>query len=101
MVDPRTPTGPDRRAVLDVAAVPGGWTESLGPRRAWEIGRLADRLLTIVSLYAAGVPLDEISRRLGCWSAWSVERALDAACDCIAAQLNRRRAPGDRLTSEG
>ena len=88
-----------RDTVLEVAARPSTWTDRLGRRQAWELGRLADRLPTIVALYTRGTPLEEIGRREGCLSTSTVERALDVACACIAAALNARRAVDDRLVA--
>jgi hypothetical protein len=82
-----------RRAVLATAAVPGAWLDHLGKRQAHELGRLADRLPTVVFLHVSGASSQEILRRVGGWSTWSVERALDVAADCIAARLNDREAP--------
>ena len=90
-----------REAVLQVAAFPSSWTGRLDKQRAWELGRLADRLPTIVSRYAAGTPLDEIGRTERCLATSTVERALDAACACIAAQLNARPTADARLTARG
>jgi hypothetical protein len=82
-----------RRAVLATAAVPSAWLDYLGEREARELGRLAGRLPTMVSLHASGASSDEILRRVGGWSTWSVERALDAAARCIASRLNDRGSP--------
>ena len=88
-----------REAVLAVAARPSAWTGRLGRQQVWELGRLADRLPTIVALYSRGTPLEEIGRREGCLTTFTVERALDVACACIAAQLNDRRKGDDRLVA--
>lgn len=82
-----------RRVVLATAAVPSAWLEYLGEREARELGRLAGRLPTIVFLHASGDSLEEIVRRVGGWSTWGVERALDVAARCIAARLNDRGLP--------
>ena len=84
------------RAVLDTAAVPGAWLDYLGEREARELGRLADRLPTVVFLCASGASSEEILQRVGGWSTWGVERALDAAARCIAARLNDRGVPTAR-----
>jgi hypothetical protein len=84
-------TGDRLDAVQEVAAIPGAWTGRLGKDRAWQLGRLAGRLPTLVYRYASGTPLDEIARGVGCLTTSTVERALDAACACIAAELNARR----------
>lgn len=88
-----------RDDVLTVAARPSTWTSRLGRQQVWELGRLADRLPTIVALYARGTSLEEIARREGCLIASTAERALDVACACIAAHLNSRRSPDDRLVA--
>ncbi len=93
------PTDERRDDVLTVAARPSSWTSRLGRQQVWELGRLADRLPTIVALYARGTPLEEIARREGCLIAATVERALDVACGCIAAHLNGRRSTDDRLVA--
>ncbi len=88
-----------RDAVLEVAARPSAWTDRLGPRRAWELGRLADRLPSIVALYSRGTPIEEIGRREGCLTTYTVERALDIACACIAELMNSRRSADARLVA--
>ena len=97
LLSPNAPESDGRRgAVLAAAAVPGVWLDHLGERKARELGRLAGRLPTIVFLYASGASLEEILGRVGGWSTWSVERALDAAAACIAAGLNDRGSPAAR-----
>ena len=106
LLDPSTPVHTSleeqeerRDAVIQIAARPSAWTGRLGRQRAWELGRLADRLPTIVGLYSRGVPLEEVAHRERCLTAYTVERALDAACACIAEQLNSRRSADDRLVA--
>jgi uncharacterized protein CbrC (UPF0167 family) len=72
-----------------VATVPGDWLAHLDEREAWQLGRLADRLPTLVYWHSVGVGLEEMLARAGGWSTWRFERALDVACGCIAAYLNR------------
>jgi hypothetical protein len=79
-----------RRAVLAAAAVPSAWLDHLDDSEARELGRLAQRLPTIIFLHATGASSEEILRRVGGWGTWGVERALDAAAGCIAARLNDR-----------
>ena len=99
-VDASTEESAERRdAVMAVAARPSAWTGRLGRQRVWELGRLADRLPTIVGLYARGTPLEELARREGCLSTSTVERALDVACTCIAEHLNSRRSADARLVA--
>ena len=85
--------------VLEIAARPSAWTDRLGRRQAWELGRLADRLPSIVSLYARGTPIEEIGRREGCLTTYTVERALDVACACIAEVLSSRRRADAQLVA--
>jgi hypothetical protein len=87
--------GSDRRrqAVLEAAAVPSAWLAHLDRREACELGRLAERLPTIVFLHASGSSPEQIAQRVGGWGAWGVERALDVAARCIAERLNRRPGP--------
>ena len=106
LLDASTPTNPSaeepderREAVLEVAARPSAWTDRLGRQQRWVLGRLADRLPTIVAFYARGTSLEELARREGCLTTYTVERALDAACACIAEHLNSRRSADDRLVA--
>lgn len=87
-----------RQAVLAVAARPSAWTARLDARRAWELGRLAERLPTIVYLHTSGAAPEQVCKRLGTLSALTAERALEVACGCIAAQLNAARAAGVRFS---
>ena len=103
-IEPPTEAGPTnvaerRDAVMEVAARPSIWTSRLGRQQVWELGRLADRLPTIVASYARGAQLEEIARRQGCLTTATVERALDVACACIAEHLNSRRSSDDRLVA--
>ena len=94
LLGPNLPESDERRrAVLATAAMPSAWLDELGEREARELGRLAGRLPTIVFLYASGASLEEILRRVGGWSTWGVEQALDTAARCIAARLNDRGPP--------
>ena len=57
---------------------------------AYELGRAAPRLPTIVHWYRQGVPPQEIGRRLSpMGGAWDAERALEVAVLLIATVLNR------------
>jgi hypothetical protein len=80
-----------RQRLLDAAAVPGAWLPHLTTHDARQLGRLADRLPTIVHLHASGASTEEIRRRFGGWSTWSAEQARSTACACIAACLNERQ----------
>ena len=87
------PIGPaDRRqAVLATAAVPSSWTGNITGRDAWELGRVADRLPTILFWHRGGLSPDEIGRRIGLFGGpWRARRALEIAAACIAARLNDR-----------
>jgi hypothetical protein len=90
-----------RGAVLAVAALTGDWTTRVDRRLAWELGRLAERLPTVVYLFTSGASPDEVRARLGTLSSATAERAFDAACACIAAQLNAARVPGARVREGG
>ncbi|MDP8924597.1 MAG: hypothetical protein M3O34_17215 [Chloroflexota bacterium] len=90
-----------RDAVLAVAARPSTWTSRLDRQQVWQLGRLADRLPTIVALYSRGTPIEEIARRERCLVTSTVERALDVACACIAAHLNASGSADDRLVARG
>ncbi len=100
----KTQTGiahPSRaRAVRATASTPGAWTDRLDRETAWKLGWISERLPMIVFFYTSGLGFEEISRRIGSWSAWEAERALDAACACIADRLNDRRLPAVRGASE-
>lgn len=91
LLDPGAPACADERAaVLEIAALPSVWLGELSSQQALALGRLAQRLPTIIYLYASGASPETISRRVGSWTMWGVERALDAACACMAARLNRQ-----------
>jgi hypothetical protein len=78
-----------RRAVLATAAVPSGWTGNLRDRDTWELGRLADRLPTVVFWHRAGLSLEEIGQRISLFGGpWRARRALEIAAGCIATRLN-------------
>ncbi len=78
------------RAVHAAAARTGVWSHQLSDHLAFELGRAADRLPTVVYWYRQGVPLCDIGRRLSPFgSDWDANRALDAAAMLIAQSLNR------------
>ena len=90
LLDPRSSVVEERRrAAVEAAGLPGSWLAYLREAESRRIGRLASRLPTIVYLYTSGASLEEIQGRLGGWSTWSAEQALEAACACIAERLNR------------
>jgi len=81
--DPRT------SAVRAAAARTAVWSALLSDRTAFELGRAAMRLPSIVYWYVQGVPPDQIGQRLSLFgSAWDAERALDVATSLIARSLN-------------
>jgi len=82
--DPRT------AAVHGAAAQTGLWSSLLPDKLAFELGRTASRLPTIVLWYRQGVPPNEIGRRLSpMGGAWDADRAIDVAMLLIATALNR------------
>jgi hypothetical protein len=81
---------PRTQAVHAVAARTGVWSSLLPDRAAFDLGRAANRLPTIVLWYRQGVPLHEIGRRLSpLGGAWDADHALDVATMLIARALNR------------
>jgi hypothetical protein len=81
---------PRTLAVHDAAARTGIWSSLLPEKLAFELGRPATRLPSIVLWYRQGVPLHEIGRRLSpLGGAWDADRALDVAAMLIAKALNR------------
>jgi hypothetical protein len=81
---------PRTQAVHAAAARTGVWSSLLPDRAAFDLGRAANRLPTIVHWYCQGVPLHEIGRRLSpLGGAWDADHALDVAAMLIARALNR------------
>jgi len=81
--DPRT------RAVHAAAARTAVWSSRLPDRVAFDLGRAAHRLPTVVFWYCQGVPELEIGRRLSPFGGeWDAERALMVAATLIANALN-------------
>jgi hypothetical protein len=81
--DPRT------RAVHAAAARTAIWSSQLPDRVAFDLGRTANRLPTVVYWYCQGVPVLEIGRRLSPFGGeWDAERALNVAATLIANALN-------------
>jgi hypothetical protein len=77
------------RQVHAAAAHTGVWSGRLSDPLAFELGRAANRLPTVVFWYRQGVSLHEIGRRLSPFgSVWDANRALDAAATLIAQVLN-------------
>jgi hypothetical protein len=82
--DPRT------MAVQAAAARTGVWSNLMSEGLAFDLGRTATRLPTVVFWYCQGVPLAEIGRRLAPFGGvWDGERALEVATALIAFALNR------------
>jgi hypothetical protein len=81
--DPRT------AAVHAAAAQCGIWSSLLPEKVAFDLGRSASRLPTIVYWYRQGIPPHEIGRRLSRFGgAWDADRAMDVAAELIARALN-------------
>src|ERR1051326_5807617 len=77
-------------AVHSAASMTGIWHALLSERIAFDLGRSANRLPTVVYWYRQGLTAHEIGRRLSPFgSAWDADRALDAATALIAQTLNR------------
>ncbi|MCA1647598.1 MAG: hypothetical protein LC797_19750 [Chloroflexi bacterium] len=84
LADPRT------AAVHAAAARTGRWASLVSDKLAYELGRAAPRLPTVVYWYRQGVPAHEIGRRLSPFGgAWDAERALSVAAALIADSLNQ------------
>ena len=78
------------RAVHAAAAMTGVWSSMLPDRVAYELGRAATRLPSVVFWYSQGLSEHEIGRRLSPFgTAWDADRALNAATALIAQTLNR------------
>ena len=74
------------RAILACAAQPSEWMDRLDARTAWQLGRLAQRLPTVVAWYRAGLSFKEIGKRIGSLGgSWTARRALEAAACCAPA----------------
>jgi hypothetical protein len=81
--DPRT------AAVHAAAARTALWSGLLPDKVAYDLGRTATRLPTVVFWYCQGVSAHEIGRRLSSFGgAWDADRALDVATALIAHILN-------------
>lgn len=83
------------QAVHAAAARTGVWSGQLSDRLAFELGRAANRLPTVVYWYRQGMSLRDIGRRLSPFGGvWDANRALDAAALLIANSLNRGEIEG-------
>ena len=77
-------------AVHAAASMTAVWSAGLPDRVAFDLGRNATRLPTVVYWYRQGLSVHEIGRRLSPFgTAWDAERALNAAARLIAEALNR------------
>ena len=82
--DPRTV------AVQTAAAMTGVWCTALPERIAFNLGRAANRLPSVIYWHRQGLSTNEIGRRLSPFgTSWDAERALEAAARLIAQALNR------------
>jgi hypothetical protein len=81
---------PRTAAVHAAAARTSLWSDRLPERVAFDLGRTAGRLPTVVFWYRQGVSTHEIGRRLSPFGgSWDADRALNAAAALIAQALNR------------
>jgi hypothetical protein len=77
-------------AVHAAAAMTAIWSSDVPDRMAFDLGRAANRLPTVVFWYRQGLSAQEIGRRLSPFgTAWDADRALNAAATLIAEALNR------------
>jgi hypothetical protein len=77
-------------AVHAAAAMVGVWSSFLTDRVAFDLGRAANRLPSVVFWYSQGLSEHEIGRRLSPFgTAWDADRALNAAAALIAQALNQ------------
>ena len=77
-------------AVHAAASMTAVWSGLLSERTAFDLGRTATRLPTVVYWYCQGVPMHEIGRRLTPFGGpWDADRALDVAAALIAHAMNR------------
>jgi hypothetical protein len=83
-------TGHPRTAAVHAAAAQCGiWSSLLTEKVAFDLGRSAARLPTVVYWYRQGVPPHEIGRRLSRFGgAWDADRAIGVASELIARALN-------------
>jgi hypothetical protein len=76
-------------AVHAAAAQSSIWSSLLTEKVAFDLGRAATRLPTVVFWYRQGVPPHEIGRRLSRFGgAWDADRAITVASELIARALN-------------
>ena len=79
-----------RTALVHAAAARCGvWITLLPEKVAFDLGRSAARLPTVIFWYRQGIPSSEIGRRLSHFGgAWDAERAIGVAAELIARTLN-------------
>jgi hypothetical protein len=76
-------------AVHAAASRTSVWSSRLPDRVAFDLGRSANRLPTIVFWHSQGISPHEIGRRLSPFGTeWDADRALEAATSLIAEVLN-------------
>lgn len=81
---------PRAAAVHAVAARTSVWSGRLPNQTAFELGRAAPRLPSVVYWYCQGMSAADIGRRISPFGgAWDANHALDAAASLIADALNR------------
>ena len=80
---------PRTAAVHATAARCSLWSTRLPEQVAFDLGRSAARLPTVVYWYRQGIPPHEIGRRLSRFGgAWDADRAFAVAAELIARVLN-------------
>jgi hypothetical protein len=66
------------------------WSSDVPARLAFDLGRTASRLPTVVFWFRQGISPEEIGHRLSAFGGdWDANRALDVAAGLIAQALNR------------
>ena len=82
--------GDERTAAVHAAAARTSlWSSRLPDRVAFNLGRSANRLPTVVYWHRQGIKPEEIGRRLSPFGTeWDADRALQAATSLIAEVLN-------------
>jgi hypothetical protein len=66
------------------------WSSHVPARLAFDLGRTANRLPTVVFWFRQGISPSEIGQRLSAFGGdWDANRALDVAAGLIAEALNR------------
>jgi hypothetical protein len=82
--------GPRAERALEMAAQTGRWMPAEPSKVFREVGRIADRVPTILYQVRTGAEPEEIGRRLSpLGGEWPVRRTVEIASDLIARELNR------------